>query len=278
MRRPRTPQAESPRRFFLRLRCATHLRRVASIPVAIVALAATVWLLAGAMLAAQPAPAAASPAAPAVKPHRMTAARNRPAQATAPVPPQPAPAPPAPKPPDWPVNEVPSPANVVWDSHGLLVVASNSSLKQILKDISVDTGTKIEGINQDERIFGTYGPGPARDVISQLLDGSNYDVLMIGDQGQGTPRQVVLTLHSGGAAPPGGNANPTQPSDQENGDDQAQQPDDSQPEPPQAEQPRLNPNNAAPPVPARTQQQLIEEMQERQRQLQQMQQQQQNPQ
>ena len=103
-------------------------------------------------------------------------------------------APPAPKPPNWPANDPPGPASVVWDSHGLAVAATNSSLAQILKEVSVDTGVKIEGFSRDERIFGTYGPGPARDVLSQLLDGTNYDVLMIGDQGQGTPRQVVLTL------------------------------------------------------------------------------------
>ena len=36
-------------------------------------------------------------------------------------------------------------------------------------------------MNVDQRVFGTYGRGPARDVIAQLLDGSGYDVLMIGD-------------------------------------------------------------------------------------------------
>ncbi len=63
---------------------------------------------------------------------------------------------------------------------------------------------KLEGMDQDQRIFGTYGPGPARDVLSQLLDGSGYNVLMIGDRGQGTPRRIVLSAHSGGggAAPP----------------------------------------------------------------------------
>ena len=52
----------------------------------------------------------------------------------------------------------------------------------------------------DERIFGTYGPGPARDVLSQLLDGSGYNVLMVGDRGAGTPRRIVLTIRSGSTA------------------------------------------------------------------------------
>jgi len=188
--------------------------------------------------------------------------------------PQPAPVPA--KAPDWPANASPTTASVTWDSHGLLVVASNSSLTQILKEISLDTGIKVEGIGKDERIFGTYGPAPARDVLSQLLDGTNYDVLMVGDQGQGTPRRVVLTARSGGA-PATQNANSGQPSNQDSGsDDEPQQSDDQQPdEPPQAQPPP----NFTPGMPMRTQQQLIEEMQERQRQLQQQQQQQnQNPQ
>jgi hypothetical protein len=90
---------------------------------------------------------------------------------------------------------------VVWDSHGLSIVAANSSLIQILKDISAATGAKVEGLGVDERIFGTYGPGQARDVISQLLDGSGYNVLMVGDQGEGTPRQIELSNRPNGPAP-----------------------------------------------------------------------------
>jgi hypothetical protein len=249
--------------------------RSAPISSAIVAMLIPASLLAGALLVAQASPAPAPTAEPA---HKTASAQKRSAEVQPAA--QPQPTPPAPPPPDWPANDPPAPANVVWDSHGLLVVASNSSLKQILKDVSTDTGAKIEGLNQDERIFGTYGPGPARDVISQLLDGSSYDVLIVGDQGQGTPRRVVLTARSS-AAPASSNASPSQPSEEDTGaEEQAQepQPDEPQPQVPQTEQPRVNPNGNAAPVPARTQEQLIEEMQERQRQLQQQQQQQQNPQ
>jgi hypothetical protein len=254
-------------------------RGLVPVSVVIAAVLAPAWLMAGAMLTAQTAPAAV---APTVKTHKAAVTHKRHAKvpAKAVALPEPAPLPALPKPPDWPANDVPSPANVTWDSHGLTVVASNSSLKQILKDISVDTGTKIEGIGQDERIFGVYGPSPARDVITQLLYGSNYDILMIGDLGQGTPRQVVLTLHPG-AAPPSTNAKAGKPNGEDNGaEEQAQQPDEPQPEPePPPQEPRLGPNGFAGPGPGRTQQQLIEEMQERQRQLEQQQQeQQQHPQ
>jgi hypothetical protein len=89
-------------------------------------------------------------------------------------------------------------ATVTWDSHGLRIEATNSSLQQILKDVSTATGAKVDGLGADERVFGEFGPGQARDVLSKLLHGSGYNVIMIGDQGQGAPRQIVLSSrHSG---------------------------------------------------------------------------------
>ena len=70
-----------------------------------------------------------------------------------------------------------------------------------MNDVSAATGAKFEGLGADQRIFGTYGPGKARDVLTQLLDGTGYNVLMIGDQGEGTPRQIVLTNRNGSNAP-----------------------------------------------------------------------------
>jgi len=201
------------------------------------------------------------------------AARQKPSSA-APASPQSSPQPsqPAPPAPNWPANDSPAPASIIWDSHGLEIVASNSSLSQILKEVSLATGAKVEGFESDERIFGIYGPGSARDVLSSLLDGSNYNVLLIGDQGMGTPRRVVLTLRSGSTPQPGGAA--PSPADTPNDDDteaeeQAQQPE----QPPPGQQPPQYP--PAPGMPVHNPQQMIQEMQERQRQLQQQQQQQQ---
>jgi hypothetical protein len=189
------------------------------------------------------------------------------AQPAAPV----AVAPPDPPPPDWPANDQPSEATVTWDSHGLRVVAANSSLSQIMKAISTQTGATLEGFGKDERVFGIYGPGTARDVIRQLLDGSGYNVLMVGDQGQGTPRQIILTAQSG-ASPTGPKAGNQNPNEEDNeAEEQAQEPEP--PPPPQPQPPA--PSSAAPGVPVRSQQQIIDQMQERQRQIQQ---QQQNPQ
>jgi len=201
----------------------------------------------------------------------LPATQAAPAVSTAPAPPQP----------DWPANDRPSDATVTWDSHGLRVVAANSSLTQILKAIATQTGATLEGLNRDQRVFGVYGPGPARDVIGQLLDGSGYNVLMVGELGQGTPRQIILIARTAAGSQPGG-AN-TQ-SSAENEDSEAEQ-EAEQPEPPVPQGPPGPPQVMPPPmgmppgaaaVPARSRDQILQDLQQRQQQIQQMQQQ--NPQ
>lgn len=197
--------------------------------------------------------ASSAAAHPAVKhPRKHSPAKPSPAvpaaQAAAPAPP------PAPPKPDWPVNDKPVDATIVWDSHGLRVDAANSRLDQIMKLISTDTGAKVEGLGpSDVRIFGTYGPGPANEVISQLLNGTGYNVLMVGDQGAGAPRQILLSTAPSGPAPQN-NARSSSEDDSE----QDQQPTEFNPAA----------NGGFMPPQARTPQQ-IQEMQMRQEQIQQ---------
>lgn len=173
------------------------------------------------------------------------------------------------KAPDWPVNDKPNEASVVWNSKGLSIDASNSSLKQILNDVATATGTKVTGLSADQRVFGTFGPGSARDVLSKLLDGSGYNVLLVGDMGQGAPRQIVLSKAPTGPAPPV--VNSPSPAFED------VSPDIEEPQPPP--QPIVQPQNApegqAPPNQPRTPQQILQEMQRRQQLIEQQQQQQQ---
>ena len=173
--------------------------------------------------------------------------------------------PPAPEMLQWPVNDQPGNAAITWDSQGLKIEAANASLQQILKDVSMDTGAKVEGLASDERVFGAYGPGQARDVISQLLQGSGYNVVMIGDQGHGTPRQILLSARRSGDVQPGANNSQVNASSEDDTDSN-----DEQPPPPQF-QPGNNPRPGFPPGgPPRTpQQQILQEMQQRQQQTQQ---------
>ena len=184
--------------------------------------------------------------------------------------------------PRWPVNDSPNPASVVWDASGLRINASNSSLQQILNEVSTDTGTKVTGTIPDQRVFGSYGPGNASDVLLQLLQGSGYNVLLAGDLGHGAPSQIVLSPRHGGPA----NASNPQPQQQ-----QMQPPDDvgeetgDQPEPPDQQeetvpaipppnQPNQNQPGFGPNGPMRTPQEIMQEMQQRQLQQQQQMQQQ----
>jgi hypothetical protein len=226
------------------------------------------------IIAAQQSPApAGSPTAPAAK--KSPRHRARPEQETPPAPQvQAAPAPPQPETPPWPVNETPVKPSVTWDSHGLRIEANNASLHDILNEVSTDTGAKVEGMSSDERVFGEYGPGAARDVLAQLLHGSNYNVLMIGDQGEGTPRQIVLSARRAGTA-----ANANRPNQDQSDDDfvpDEPQADDQPVQPPvMTGRPPMQMVPPGPPGAPRTPQQVLQELQQRQQQLQEQQQQQQ---
>ena len=197
--------------------------------------------------------------------------------------------PPQPEMPKWPANESPSQPTVTWNSQGLRIQATNSSLSQILNAVGTKTGARIEGVSGDERVFGDYGPGPARDVLTQLLRGSAYDFLMLGDQGQGTPRQVILTARRGAAgAPNRNNINPQQPQDSQPDDEGVAEPEPDeqpqqqfQPPPPPQPQPQAMPQQE-PMTPQQRmqmmQQQRLQQMQQLQQQYQQQQQQQPQPQ
>jgi len=184
--------------------------------------------------------------------------------------------PPDPPPPDWPANAKAQAASVGWNGRDLSIAATNSSLKQILQDISTATGVKMDGIGTaphgDQRVYGSYGPAPAREVLAQLLEGSGYNVLMIGDQGEGTPRELVLTAKTGRAANPQGQFNGGQ---QNQGGEEEAPEEPEQPEPP-PQDPNLNrPPGTMPQPPGqqgKTPQQILQEIQQRQLQQQQQQQ------
>jgi hypothetical protein len=156
--------------------------------------------------------------------------------------------------PKWPVNSDPAKPAVTWDSHGLRIDAANASLHQILDQVATATGAKVEGMGNDERVFGQYGPGEARDVLSQLLHGSGYNVLLIGDQGQGTPREIVLSARQSGG--PTQNAVRTMTPVQDSQDDEVVE---------QPEVPEQPPTNTPPPP--RSPQQVMQELLQRQQQM-----------
>jgi hypothetical protein len=210
--------------------------------------AVLVTTLGGAQIMRAQAPATADPAHKAAHPHKPpagTEAQSPAAQATA------APTTPSePEDPKWPANEKPTPATVIWDSQGLRIDAANSSLAQILQDVATATGAKVEGFDADQRVFGVFGPGTARDVLSQILQGSGYNFVMIGDQGQGTPREIVLSLRHTGTTTAAATPAPAKDEDSDT---------DEQPQP---AQPPLRPGippGRQPRTPQQMQQQMMQQ-------------------
>jgi hypothetical protein len=93
------------------------------------------------------------------------------------------------------------------------VSASNSSLNQILRDISRQTGIKITGGVVDERVFGQYGPSAAAQVLATLLDGTGSNMLLVQSGGP-VPAELILTPRQGGPSPPNPNASSMDDADQ----------------------------------------------------------------
>jgi hypothetical protein len=134
----------------------------------------------------------------------------------------------------------------------LSIHADNASLSAILHQVAAKSGMQIEGLNADERVFGSFGPGAPRDVLADLLNGTAYNVVLLGDLSNGAPRQLILTPATTHAAAP-----TSAPAQQANADDLANDPEPEQPQP-EVQQPPTPPPGA-PGV--RTPQQLFEQLQ-----------------
>lgn len=148
--------------------------------------------------------------------------------------------------------------------------ADNSSLSDILHQVSRASGMKIEGLvigsSRDQRVFGSYGPGAPRDVLSELLNGTGYNVMMLGATPSGAPRELALTSPSPAGAP---GAQPQPPASQNGDNDDSG--DNAQPTQYPEEQ-NLTPP-PGPPQMRRTPQQMLQELQRIRQQQQQDQQQ-----
>jgi hypothetical protein len=97
------------------------------------------------------------------------------------------------------------PASVTYANGLLTVSANNSSLNQILRDISRETKTKITGGVVDERVFGEYGPASTEQILNTLLDGTGSNMLFVQSSGT-APAELILSSRSGAPTPPNPNA------------------------------------------------------------------------
>jgi hypothetical protein len=99
-----------------------------------------------------------------------------------------------------------NPPLVTYVNGKLSIVAKNSTLSDILRVVGEKTGAVIDlPEGADERVVSQLGPGPAREVIASLLNGSHFNYVMVGNETDASAvARVVLTAKSDGKTPPAG--------------------------------------------------------------------------
>jgi len=141
------------------------------------------------------------------------------------------------------------PPQVSYEDGQLTIIAENSSLSEVMKALRSSLGADIDlpANVVDQHIWVRLGPGPARRVLRDLLDGTEFNyVIQASDSDPDGVRSVLLTPKSTGAetgpaAKPGIRWMPG------HGPDAQQIPTDSQnpaPDPPAS----VDPSQATPPV------------------------------
>ena len=84
--------------------------------------------------------------------------------------------------PQVPLDAIPAVAPQVSYRDGMLtIVAPNSTLGDILRSVRKNTAADIEiPSNASERVATRLGPGPAREVVAELLNGSHFNYVLLG--------------------------------------------------------------------------------------------------
>jgi len=99
-----------------------------------------------------------------------------------------------------------NPPIVTFVNGKLSITAKNATLSSILRVVGEKTGAVIDAPEDaDERVVSQLGPGPAREVIASLLNGSHFNYLMIGNETDASAvARVILTAKTDGKTAPGG--------------------------------------------------------------------------
>lgn len=193
-----------------------------------------------------------------------------------------------------PLDQVPAVApHVHYEGGELTIEAHNSTLSDVLRAVRQQTGAELDiPPNANERVVADLGPGPARNILAELLNGTHFNYVMVGSTQDPTAIQsIVLTPRSGGPdtsttaaanragvpqrsfpTPPVNNAADTSSTIDNDGADDADTSDDQSTAADQGDQQNPNPAQQTPKTP----EQLLQELQRQQQQ--QQQQQKQNPQ
>jgi len=117
----------------------------------------------------------------------------------------PPPPPPPPRPEDMPAV----PPQVSYQNGKLTIIARNSTLGDILRAVRSKTGASVElSGNATERVVGMFGPGPSRDVLASLLNGSHFNYVMLGSEAHPEELQRLILTPKGADV---GSSNPSPP-------------------------------------------------------------------
>ena len=214
---------------------------------------------------------------------------------------KPQPLPPLPSGPLGPVPQIPldsiAPVSpqVSFQNGQLSIVAANSTLGDILRAVRKQTGAEIEIPAANDRVVTHLGPGPVREVMAELLNGSRFNYVLLGSAEDSSRLTRVVLVAKTGVETGGVNAQaaPPQPGMMQAGNVAQPPPEDAAPDVAEADAAEDNPDEnpdqseqaeqaeqppASPDQPGvKTPQQMLQEMQQRQLQLQQQQPQGQQP-
>ncbi len=97
-----------------------------------------------------------------------------------------------------------TPPKVIFQGGLMTITAENSTLGDILQAVKLQTGAEVEFPgNASDRVVGQFGPGPARDVLADLLNGSHFNYVLLGSAtNPNALDRVILTAKSGGGGEP----------------------------------------------------------------------------
>ncbi|MGA2695458.1 MAG: hypothetical protein ABSE92_05330 [Terriglobales bacterium] len=188
-------------------------------------------------------------------------------------------------------QEPAQPPQVSYRDGQLSINAPNSTLADILHAVRTQTGAEMDVPgNPNDRVVGRFGPGPAREVLASLLNGSRYNYVLLGSAANPDGLEhVILSAQTGGVVaaaqaapvpqqPPqapqpmafGGDAEPAEDfGTLSSGNTDAEQPPDVDPQQADDQSAQTQDNGLQPgaqPGGVRSPQQLLQELQQRQQQ------------
>ena len=164
----------------------------------------------------------------------------------------------------------PSPPQVTYGNGLLTIVASNSTLSEILQAVAAQTGAMLEAPANltSQRVAARLGPGPPRDVVADLLEG--LDFIVTGAKNDPDAIGNIIVSPTAPPEPPGARAAAFQPPPPPE-PEAPPTPEPTPPTPPAIEQPALHspPSQPSGPPPAKTPEQMLEELRKQQEEQQQ---------